>query len=124
MPGLFPTNTFNLYRYLDAQHHRTRFNNFFLVGRWHPEAALRQKARELLQALHPRPGDTIYVIIDDSKKGKRGKTMEAVAKMAEVSTATAQEQLRGLLWEDLITYLQEERHGHSLIEELERLRVA
>jgi hypothetical protein len=36
-------NVTNLHRYLDAQHHRTRFNNFFLVQRWDPEAALQQK---------------------------------------------------------------------------------
>jgi hypothetical protein len=53
-------NVANLYRYVEAQHHRTRFNNFFLVERWDPEAALRQKAYELLVALRPRQGDTIY----------------------------------------------------------------
>jgi hypothetical protein len=26
-------NVASLYRYLEAQHHRTRFNNFFLVAR-------------------------------------------------------------------------------------------
>jgi hypothetical protein len=46
------------------------------------------------------------------------------AKAADLSTATAQDQLRRLLWEDLITYLKEERHEHPVIEELERLRVA
>jgi hypothetical protein len=45
-------------------------------------------------------------------------------KIADLSTATAQEQLRRLLWEDLMTYLKEKRHGQSDIEELERLRVA
>ena len=45
-------------------------------------------------------------------------------KAADLSTATAQDQLRSLLWEDLITYLKEERHDHPVIEELERLRVA
>lgn len=34
----------HVYRYLDAQHHRTRFNNFFWVQRWDPEAALRQSS--------------------------------------------------------------------------------
>jgi hypothetical protein len=29
-----------------------------------------------------------------------------------------------LLWEDLVTYLKEKCHGQSVIEELERLRVA
>lgn len=76
----------NLYRYLDAQHHRTRFNNFFLVQRWDPEAALQQKAQELLRALAPQPGDTVYLILDDSKKGKRGKRMDAVAKMKDPTT--------------------------------------
>ena len=45
-------------------------------------------------------------------------------KAADVSTAAAQDQLRSLLWEDLIAYLKEERHGQPVIEELERLRVA
>lgn len=79
-------NVTNLHRYLDAQHHRTRFNNFFLVQRWDPEAALRQKAQELLRALAPRPGNTVYLILDDSKKGKRGKRMDAVAKMKDHTT--------------------------------------
>ncbi len=43
---------------------------------------------------------------------------------ADLSTVTAQNQLRRLLWEDLITYLKEERHEHPVIEELERLRLA
>jgi SRSO17 transposase len=76
-------NVTNLYRYLDAEHHRTRFNNFFLVERWDPEAALRQKAQELLRALRPGRGETIYLIIDDSKKAKRGKHMDAVAKLKD-----------------------------------------
>jgi hypothetical protein len=76
-------NVANVCRYLDAAPHRTRFNNFFLVERWDAEAALRQKAQELLRALHPLPGDTLYLLIDDSKKAKRGKVMDAVAKMKD-----------------------------------------
>jgi SRSO17 transposase len=76
----------NLYRYLDAQRHRTRFNHFFLVQRWDPEAALRQKARERLRALHPRKGEPLYLLIDDSQKGKRGRHMAAVAKMKDPTT--------------------------------------
>jgi SRSO17 transposase len=45
-------------------------------------------------------------------------------KAAHLSTAAAQNQLRSLIWEDLITYLKEKHHGQSVIEELERLRVA
>jgi SRSO17 transposase len=79
-------NVAHLYRSLDVLHHRTRFNNFFLVQRWEPEAVLRQKAQELLQALHPTPGNTLYLVIDDSKKAKRGKTMAAVAKRKDPTT--------------------------------------
>jgi SRSO17 transposase len=80
-------NVTNLYRYLDAEHHRTRFNNFFLVERWDPEAALRQKAQALLHALRPGRGETLYLVIDDSKKAKRGKHMDAVAKMKDTTIA-------------------------------------
>src|SRR5688500_12879092 len=50
-------NVASLYWYLDAQHHRTRFSNFFLVVRWELEAALRQKAQEVVMELHPRQGE-------------------------------------------------------------------
>jgi SRSO17 transposase len=76
-------NVANLYRHLEATHHRTRFNNFFLLKRWHPEAALRQQAQELLRTLHPQRGETPYLLINDSKKAKRGKVMDAVAKMKD-----------------------------------------
>jgi hypothetical protein len=74
-------NVCALYRHLDSreQPHRTRFNNFFLVGRWDPEELLRNKACELLARLKPRKGEVIYLIIDDSKKEKRGKEMDAVS---------------------------------------------
>jgi SRSO17 transposase len=81
-------NVANVYRYLEAPSHRTRLNNFFLVARWDPEAALRQKAQELLEALHPQPGETIYLLIDDSKKAKRGQCMDAVAKLKDPVTDT------------------------------------
>ena len=45
-------------------------------------------------------------------------------KAADLSTAAAQDQLRGLLWEDLSTDLTEHRHGQPVIEARERLRVA
>jgi SRSO17 transposase len=79
-------NVANLYRYLDAEHHRTRFNNFFLVERWDPEAALREQAQALLRGLHPGKGDILYLILDDSKKAKRGTCMDAVAKMKDPVT--------------------------------------
>ena len=73
----------NVYRYLDAAHHRTRFNNFFLVERWEPEAALARRLRHGCASSIPAQGETIYVIIDDSKKAKRGQAMDAIAKMKD-----------------------------------------
>jgi hypothetical protein len=69
-----------LHRYLDSDSfpHRTRFNNFLHVGRWNPEKTLAMKAYEMIRMLNPKKGETLYFIIDDSKKGKRGKKMEAV----------------------------------------------
>jgi hypothetical protein len=54
--------------------------------------------------------------------GAQGRRTHTTA--ADLSTATAQDQLRGLLWGDLIIYLKEKRQSLSVIEELERLRVA
>ena len=74
------------YRSLDGEPHRTRFNHLFLVERWAPEAALRQTAQEVLHALRPGQGETIDGIIDDAKKAKRGKAMDAIAKMKDPTT--------------------------------------
>ena len=77
----------NLYRYLEFEHHQTCFNNFFLVERWDPEAALRQQGQAWLRARRPGKGETLDLIIDDSKKAKRGKAMDAIAKMQDPTTA-------------------------------------
>jgi len=70
----------NLYRHLDdsTHSHRTRFNNFFNVGRWDPEEFLAFKAHELLKILKPKKGEVAELIIDSSNKQKKGKRMEAV----------------------------------------------
>jgi hypothetical protein len=76
----------SLYRQLDAQHHRTRFNHFFLVVRWDPEAARRQKAQEVVMALHPHQGETLSLVMDDANTATRGLPMDAVAKMQDPVT--------------------------------------
>jgi hypothetical protein len=38
---------------------------------------------------------------------------------ANWSTAVVQDYLRGLLWDDLVVYLQEKHHGESVFMELE-----
>jgi hypothetical protein len=45
-------------------------------------------------------------------------------KAADWSTAAAQEQLRGLMWDDIIADLKEKNHGEPVLTALERLRVA
>jgi|SRR5882724_631682 len=75
-------------RDLEAPSHRTRVNNGFVVARWDPEAALRQQAQAWLRALHPPPGETIYVRIDDAKQATRGHGLDAVAKLKDPVTDT------------------------------------
>ncbi|HEX9868410.1 MAG TPA: hypothetical protein VGC99_07405, partial [Candidatus Tectomicrobia bacterium] len=79
-------NVATLDRYIDAAHHRTRFQNCCLVARWDRAAARRQKAPERRRALHLRTGETIDGVIDASKKATRGRAMEAVAKTQEPTT--------------------------------------
>jgi hypothetical protein len=45
-------------------------------------------------------------------------------KAADLSIAAAQNQLREVLWEDLMVYLKEQCPEKSILAELERLRVA
>ena len=73
-------NISTLYRHLDqqSQPHRSRFNNFINLSRWNCAIVLQMKAYELLDNLNPAKGEVVELIIDDSKKQKRGKTMEAV----------------------------------------------
>lgn len=74
-------NIASLYRHLDRrrQPHRSRFNNFLRVGRCDYAVLLQLKAHQLLALLNPQKGDVIELILDDSKKQKRGKKMEAVS---------------------------------------------
>jgi len=57
-----------------------------------------------------------------TRHGAQGQ--RARKKAADWSMATAQDQLRGLLWEDLVAHLQENHHDKSMLTALERLRVA
>ena len=73
-------NVSALYRSVDETvfPHRTRFNNFLNLDRWDSKKALARKVDELLGSLNLGKGDVIELIIDDSKKAKSGKSMEAV----------------------------------------------
>lgn len=81
-------NITSLYRHLDSrdQPHRSRFNSFLSVGRCDYAVMLQMKAQDMLALLNPQKGDTIELILDDSKKNKRGKTMEAVGWIRDTLT--------------------------------------
>jgi hypothetical protein len=74
-------NVSHLYQYLDADTHRTRYNNFFNLKRWDPEKLLQRKARELLDLAGLQKGQTVFLIVDDSFHKKCGKKMEAVGRL-------------------------------------------
>lgn len=76
-------NITSLYRFIDAKRHRSRFNNFLNKSRWEPEIVLQEKAYEFINQLVPDDSDNIYLIIDDSKKRKFGKYMDAISKMKD-----------------------------------------
>ena len=73
------SNISSLCRHLDQRFftHRTRYNNFLNVVRWKPEEALAKKAYEILKSLNLQKGEPVYILVDDTKKDKRGKTMDA-----------------------------------------------
>lgn len=53
---------------------------FFLTqAHWDAPELLRRMARDRLSELGYRPGDTMYLVIDDTQKRKRGKKMDAVS---------------------------------------------
>jgi len=71
-------NITNLYRFLDVKRHRTRFNNFLHRARVDLAELLRQKATELVDMARCLGEKTAYLIIDDTRKPKRGKYMAGV----------------------------------------------
>ena len=73
-------NISSLYRYLDEKYfpHRTRFNNFMNKVRANLEHVLAAVAYKLLASVSLKEGKPLFLIIDDSKKDKRGKKMDAL----------------------------------------------
>ena len=81
-------NISNLVRQLDSRGrpHRSRVNSLFLAARRDLEQALEHKAYDLLNSLQPRAGERLYFILDDSKRHKRGRKMEAVDWLLDPTT--------------------------------------
>jgi len=60
---------------------RQAISNFLTTAEWNAPHLLQQMALDQLQRLGYRPGDLLYVVLDDTQKRKRGKLMAAVSKI-------------------------------------------
>lgn len=60
---------------------RQAISNFLTLADWNAPELLQQTALDQLQRLGYRPGDTVYLVLDDTQKRKRGKLMAAVSKI-------------------------------------------
>jgi Transposase DDE domain len=66
-----------------------------------------------------------YALLTHLRVTRDGAQGERVRKKAaDWSVAAAQDNLRGLIWDDLVAYLEEKHHAESVLKELERLRLA
>jgi SRSO17 transposase len=60
--------------------HRTS-NGSFLSAPWDAPSLLLDQAMRTLRSMKPKKGETIYLLIDDTRISKRGKKMEALSKI-------------------------------------------
>jgi SRSO17 transposase len=60
---------------------RQAISNFLTTAAWNAPELLQETALDQLQRLGFRPGDTVYLLLDDTQKRKRGKLMAAVSKI-------------------------------------------
>jgi SRSO17 transposase len=60
---------------------RQAISNFLTLADWNAPELLQQTVLDQLKRLGYRPGDTLYVLLDDTQKRKRGKLMAAVSKI-------------------------------------------
>jgi len=66
-----------------CRNHRTRQSIAFFLSRaeWDAPEVLRETALDTLKKLGWKLGETVYVVLDDTQKKKRGKRMDAVSKI-------------------------------------------
>jgi hypothetical protein len=60
---------------------RQAIADFLKKAAWDAPEVLRQQALDLLGQLGCRAGDTVYLLLDDTQKRKRGKRMDALKKI-------------------------------------------
>lgn len=61
--------------------HRTGVSDFLRKSPWNEAEVLDTAAWQTLALMNPRAGETIYLVIDETKQAKRGKLMAAVGKL-------------------------------------------
>lgn len=61
--------------------HRTRCGAFLGDSQWDPAPLVEQAAFSLLAALNPQPGEVVYLILDENRIAKRGKSMAYLSKI-------------------------------------------
>ena len=64
-----------------AAGHRTRHGAFCAQSHWDAPAMLHDGATDLLCGMKPRPGEVIYLILDDNRIAKRGRKMDGISKI-------------------------------------------
>ena len=61
--------------------HRTSLGLFLSRSDWDEQSLLAEQAMRILKSLKPRRGETISLLIDDTRILKRSRTMEDVSKL-------------------------------------------
>ena len=61
--------------------HRTRCAAFLRGSNWDAPALLHEAATDLLKGMKPRPGEVLYLLLDDTRLTKKGRKMGWVSKI-------------------------------------------
>lgn len=64
-----------------AAGHRTRRGAFLSHSQWDAPALVERAAGDLLAAMRPQAGETLYLILDDTRIAKRGSRMDRLSKV-------------------------------------------
>lgn len=71
-----------------AARHRTNVGRFLTTSAWDEAAALQVQCAEVLRRLRLRRGETIELILDDTRFAKRGRKMDDLSRMWDHAHAT------------------------------------
>jgi len=66
---------------LPQQGHRTSHGHFLAQSQWNASAVLDDRVWAMIRRMRPKLGETIYLLLDDTRNGKRGKKMVCLSKI-------------------------------------------